>query len=237
MNCEEYQQAVGADPGFTGGSEHLESCAACQSWRSDMLALEAKLQQALALEVPALVMPELPDLGADNVVTRLPQRQRMVPLWLAAAASILVAVFLGVRFLGNTAITPDALASEVLAHVNHEPSALNITDVPVPAEQLRDVVPANLAEMGSTTGLITFAATCPINGHNIPHLVVQGETGPITILLLPSEKIGSAIELDNDVNHGVILPVGDGSVAIIGSKQERLEQLQQRVVDAVRWRT
>jgi hypothetical protein len=91
--------------------------------------------------------------------------------------------------------------------------------------------------MDHSAGLITFAETCPINGNAIPHLVIQGKAGPVTILLLPEEKISGAIELNDEFRHGVILPVGDGSVAIIGTKQEQLEQIQEKVLKSVLWST
>jgi hypothetical protein len=91
--------------------------------------------------------------------------------------------------------------------------------------------------MDRSAGLITFAETCPINGNEIPHLVIQGKRGPITILLLPDEKISAAVPLDDADHHGVMLPVGDGSVAIIGVREEKLEDVQKQVLRSVTWST
>ncbi len=44
-----------------------------------------------------------------------------------------------------------------------------------------------------------------------------------------------AISIDGDNVHGVILPVGNGSVAIIGAREEKLEQVEKSVLDSVRW--
>nr|NIS41236.1 DUF3379 domain-containing protein [Desulfuromonadales bacterium] len=58
-----------ADPSFDGGAGHLSGCAACQAYREEMLALDRKIAGALEINVPELVMPELADIEADNVVT------------------------------------------------------------------------------------------------------------------------------------------------------------------------
>lgn len=237
MNCDKYQQAVGADPNFDGGTAHLDQCAACQAYREDMRSLDARIHRALAIDVPAFVAPELERPAADNVVP-LPDRRRVAtPTWFALAATVALAAFIGLRFAGNAGISPEELASEVLAHVTHEPDALRITDVAVAEPHLHEVVPATIARMDHSAGLITFAETCPINGNDIPHLVIQGRTGAVTILLLPQEKISGAIELEDEYQRGVILPVGNGSVAIIGTKEEPLLQIQQQVLNLVQWST
>ena len=232
MNCDEYQQAVGADPNFDGGVEHRNECAACQAYRDDMRALDAQIRRALALEVPDIRMPEV-----SNVADIAARRRIATPAWFALAATVVLAAFAGLRFGGGSGISEDELASEVLAHVMHEPMALRVTDVAVPDEHLHEVVPARIAAMDHSAGLITFAETCPINGNEIPHLVIQGRTGPVTILLLPDEKVSGVIELNDEYKHGVILPVGDGSVAIIGTREEKLEQIQEKVLNSVHWST
>jgi hypothetical protein len=67
MNCEDYRQAIAADPSFDGGAGHLSECSACQVYRKEMLELDRTINRALALDVPALNMPELRDVETDNV--------------------------------------------------------------------------------------------------------------------------------------------------------------------------
>ena len=233
MNCEEYRQIIGADPNFDGGAEHLAGCAECQTYCDDMRALDMTIGRALALEVPELKLPELP--GMENVVSLSDRRRLSTPAWFAMAATVLLAIFVGVRFTADDGVVYESLADEVLAHVSHDPSALRISNVAVSDDKLLKVVPANIADMHTSTNLITFAASCPINGRNVPHLVIQGERGPITIILMPNEKISSAIALNDESQHGVILPVGDGSIAIVGARGEPLDEVQKQVLQSVVW--
>lgn len=235
MNCEEYRQTIGADPKFDGGAGHLSECTECQTYRDEMRALDMKIGRALALEVPELAVPELADV--ENVVSLSDRRRLSTPTWFAMAATVLLALFVGVRFAGDGDVAHESLADEVLAHISQEQSALRITEIAVSDDHLRQVVPANIAQMDHSAGLITFAETCPINGNEVPHLVIQGEHGPVTILLLPDEMISEAVLLNNDDLHGVILPVGDGSIAIVGARDEQLDEIRKQILQSVMWST
>lgn len=235
MNCDDYQLAIGADPSFEGGAEHVSSCAACQAYRTEMQALDLNIRHALELDVPDLNLDDV--LQADKVVSLAGRRRIATPVWFALAASVLVAAFIGIRFSGDADLGYESLADQVMAHATHEPMALRITDVAVTEEHLHEVVPADLAALDQSAGLITYAKTCPINGNDIPHIVIQGKQGPITILLMPEEHIPAAIELNDERSHGVLLPVGNGSIAIIGSREEKLGEIQKHVLQSVQWNT
>ena len=49
--------------------------------------------------------------------------------------------------------------------------------------------------------------------------------------------ISAAIPLIGENINGVILPVGAGSIAIIGVRDERLEEIEKSVVNSVMWST
>ncbi|MGI9232692.1 MAG: DUF3379 family protein [Woeseiaceae bacterium] len=234
MNCEEYRLEIAADPSFDGGAAHLSECGECQAFRLEMLSLNDKISGAMRLDVPEMVLPELPEIGDSKVVSLNARRPRPMTAWFAVAATVVLAAVLGVRMLGVGA-TYDTLADEVLAHLDHEPASLRPSTTPVSDTRLAKVVPANVARLDHSAGLITYARSCTINGKTVPHLVVQGERGPITILLMPEETVSEAVSLDGDNTHGVILPVGEGSVAIIGGREEKLERVEKSVMDSVKW--
>lgn len=235
MNCEEYRKAITANPAAEVGSGHLGECGECRTYRAEMLALEEKIRRALAIQVPEMIIPQLPDVH-DDVVVPLRRRRSVMPAWFAAAATLAVAAILGVRMFG-AGVQNDSLADEVLAHVDHDPAALQVTDVAVSSERLHAVVPGNIANLDDGAGLITYAQSCIINGHSVPHLVIQGARGPVTVLLMPEEPVGEATRLTGDNVNGVILPVGGGSIAIIGRSDERLESIREQVLKSVTWTT
>jgi len=241
MNCDDYRQEIATDPTFDGGAGHLSTCAECQVFRAEMQSLDAKLAKAMQINVPDLKLPELPSIADENVVT-LKSRDRLnkpsldKPTWFALAASVMIAAVIGVRLFG-IGVNYDSLADEVLAHLDHEPAALRVTSKPVSDSRLARAVPADIAQMDQSAGLISYAQSCTINGKKVPHLVIQGEHGPVTILLMPEESVAETISLDGENIHGVILPVGAGSIAIIGAREEKLERIEKSVVNSVMWST
>lgn len=248
MNCDDYKQAIAADPSesFADGAEHV-ACSSCADYKAEMLALDESIAKALSFDVPGLRMPDLPPLdGEDENVVNLPFKRKAritMPSWVGIAAGFALAAFLGVQFLA-TDITNDItnnsgkdqlLAVQVLAHLDHEPLALLLTNAVVAEERLAAVVNDDVGTMDRNIGLVTYAKSCVINGRTIPHLVIQGETGPITLLLMPDEMVSMPVPLMGDSINGVILPVGNGSIAIIGERDERLDDIKERVMNSVEW--
>jgi hypothetical protein len=180
-------------------------------------ALDLKIAKALQIDVPELRMPELPDIDDTNVTSLQGHRRSMKPLWFAIAATVVLATSISLR-TSSLFQTYESLAEEVLAHLDHEPGSLRITDVAVTEQRLARVVPAS-------------------NGNEVPHLVIQGQYGPVTILLMPEERVSESTPLDGETVKGVILPVGNGSIAIIGDREEPLEPIQKNVVNSVAWTT
>jgi hypothetical protein len=236
MNCTDYKNALTAEPGFHDETRHVESCVDCQAYRDEILALDEKLAAAMEVSVPPLLMPELPDIETQNVVSLPGRRATSKPVWFAMAATVLLAAVVGIRMMG-TGASYGTLEEQVLAHVDHEPSALLPSRTPVSDHQLSRAVPKNIATMNHDAGLITYAQSCSINGRDVPHLVIQGARGPITILLMSEEKLAEATTLDGVNIKGIILPVGNGSIAIIGDREEQLDQVRDNVLDSVMWST
>lgn len=244
MKCEDYREAITADPSesFDGGSAHAAGCASCSEYKTDIQREDERIARALAIDVPEFHLPELPAVDtsdASNVV-RLPGRgsgRFGTPAWIGLAAVLAVVAVLGVRLLSPDTTYP-SLAEQVVAHMDHEEASRRVTSVAVSDQRLGNVIDAKVSQMDKSLGLISYARSCVINGYTVPHLVVQGKSGPITLILLPDETIDAAIPLAGEHVHGVILPVGSGSVAIIGQREEQLTEIGaigQRVVDSVKW--
>lgn len=239
MKCKDYREAIAADPSesFDGGAHHSADCRACAEVRDGMRALDEDIASALAIEVPELKLPELPPIEAgDENVVNLPFRKKgrvTTPVWLGLAASVALAAVVGVRFLADD-VGYDSLADEVLAHMDHEPYSRVVTDDSVSGRQLGRVIRTK-ATLDDNIGLISYAKSCVINGREIPHLVIQGQNGPITLLLMPHEAIERTITLEGKNIYGVIVPVDNGSIAIIGQRAQDVGEIKEQVVDSVTW--
>lgn len=238
MNDKELEKRIAAEPfadiDLSGLS--AEDRQSAEAFRVEMQALDGRIAAALAVDVPELDMPELPEIGDDNVVS-MPisnKRRLSAPEWIGIAASFLLIAVIGARMFDSGSEFP-TLAEEVIAHLDHEPQALRVSTEPVTERRLTRVVNRSGAEFDRNLGLITYARSCVINGKEVPHLVMQGESGPITLLLMPGEFVEKAVPLSGENINGVILPVGDGSIAIIGEREENISKIEEQVVDSIRW--
>jgi hypothetical protein len=233
MKCEDYRQAIGAEPAFEDAGEHAAACPACRDYRDEILALDGDIRRALSIRVPGLRMPYLPA-GQDPAVLR-PRRGLAAGTWLALAATVVVAVAAGVLLSARDGGA--TLGEQVLAHLDHHPAHLGVTGEVVADDLLESVIPAGVSSLRHQAGVVTYAQSCVINGHLVPHLVVQGRNGPVTIILMPDDPVERAVTLSGDHVAGVILPVGGGSIAIVGGRDEPLEAIEQEVLNSVTWTT
>jgi hypothetical protein len=67
----------------------------------------------------------------------------------------------------------------------------------------------------------------------VPHLVVQEDSGPITVLLLPSETVAQEVRFSDRGYSGVILPAAHGSIAVLAQTNTRLDTVATRGLRAL----
>lgn len=160
-----------------------------------------------------------------------PGTKRWVQAATAAAIVLATALWVGVR-------EPSPLPADVMAHVHHEPGALVRTDRPVPAPEMEEVLRQAGAEMTQPVGLVTYVKLCPFRGRMVAHFVVQGERGPVTVLLLPHENVVTTMPVREEGFVGTLVPLEiGGSIAVVGeTDEESLDAIRDRLVAAVRWR-
>jgi hypothetical protein len=226
MQCSEFRQQAGADPQHLGteAQAHCAQCTACTAYLQQMLRLDGLLKLALDVPVPA----------APNNVTALRQESaRTVRHWYALAASLLLAVVFGT---GIWLISPrESLAAEVVAHLHHEPGTMVATTVRVNPAELDAVLRRGGVRLKAGSQKVSLARTCVFRGATIPHLVVQTQEGPITVLVLPNEHVDSPQSFDEEGYAGTILPSGRGSIAIIANSSAAVQQAAAELAEAVVW--
>lgn len=258
MNCREYRETIAADPSvsFSGGDGHASGCEACSKYRDEMRALDECIARALEIEVPKLSVPDLPHIqqpggekpaGAAEPSGSGARARFMSPPLLAGLAAAIAVIAVLFTVLPDTGTDHrdyreywdnGQLVGEIIAHMDHEQESRRVTSVAVPVQALHAVVDGKVAAMDPDVGLITYAMSCVINGRTVPHLVIQGNTGPITLILLADETIESPIPLAGESVYGVLLPVGQGSIAVIGQREDQVDEIDRigrELADSVKW--
>jgi hypothetical protein len=222
MTCEEARLLIGADPETLTPTleEHLRSCAACRALRADMLRLNAALRRALA---------EPPSLRAART-----SRSAAPPPWRqwALAASVVLAI---VAALGVWVLRPsDTLASEVVAHVQGEPQSWFATHN-VSAGAIDHALKNSGIGLDVSSDKIMYAESCWFRGHYVPHLVLETEHGPATVLILRHEHVRALDHFHESGMTGVIVPSGEGSIAVLERGGGRVDELAGKLRQQVHW--
>jgi hypothetical protein len=128
-----------------------------------------------------------------------------------------------------------SLAQDVVRHMAHEPGVMVMTSAPEDASKVESVMERGGIRLRSDAGMVSYAQTCRFRGGKVPHLVVQTDSGPVTVMVLRNEKLTAPVKFAEQGYVGTILPAGPGSVAVIGPTGADLSQVAERVAAAVVW--
>jgi Protein of unknown function (DUF3379) len=228
MDCTDYRRSMLADPRDPQPRlrEHRESCHVCNLYTERLLSFESRLDHALRLALP----PQ-----ADAAAPRSAAFRKG---WLAMAASVLLA-FVVAGTLWIAAPGP-SLAAAVVTHMAGEPDAWQRTEVPVPIGSLQEVLDESHLRLDPGAGVVSYASSCAFRGHHVPHLVIQTESGPATVMVLVRERVSKPVQFDEQGYHGVIVPVaGHGSLAVLtrgpSTDIRTVERIAARVLDSIVW--
>jgi hypothetical protein len=237
--CAEFRHAAGADPGHLPrlAAAHAAGCADCAAHLRQLHALDSVLLEALRVPVPAVAdrVARLPARagGAAGAGARWPTRQR----WLALAASLLGGVAIG-TLLWVSSPRP-SLAQALAEHMTHEPESMIVTTEPADPDTLAAVLAEGGIRLRPGAGRVSYANTCEFRGADVPHLVVQTERGPVTVMILRDERAVARRSFNLAGHHGAIVPAGPGSIAVIGvdreSDREFINGIARELAGAIEW--
>jgi hypothetical protein len=223
VNCNDARLHIGAEPHALPAEavRHVETCASCAALLRESARFDGALGRAFALDPPSLD-PRARRPGAGRVVPfRAPAATRRPVFgraW-AMAASVLAAVGVGaLLWVGRPS---DALANDVVAHLAEEPDSWTKT-VPLPPEDIAAVLARAGVRLDPSMNDVVYVSPCGFRGHLVPHLVVQTSRGPVTVLVMRKEHVAKERSFRGGGYDGVLVPFGDGSLAILGQGNRAL---------------
>lgn len=235
VTCLDVRRLVGAEPNLRepGVLEHCKVCASCAGFVREMQVLESHIERAFKVEVPEGLEARIALDGSLRHARRTWQRP-----WLAAAASVLMVLGIGITSYLHRHPQGQELSAAVVDHiVNPEevtaigPDQSLIHD----ASLVTDAMDGAGVQVHVQLAGVSYAHTCLFRGERVVHLVVQGEHGPVTILLLPHIHVDASVPVDEQGFHGVIVPDGEGSIAIVTNNATPVEPMEQELAGKVSW--
>jgi len=221
VTCDDARPLIGGDPGTLTREleEHLRGCAGCSELRAGMLRLDAALRRAFE---------EPPDMRVAAARRAPPARWRQ---WALAASVVIAMLAVGGVWLLRPS---DTLASEVVAHVKGEPQSWLATHN-VSAAAIDHALKSSGIGLDVDSEKIVYAQSCWFRGHYVPHLVLQTEHGPATVLLLRHEHVKARDDFHESGMRGVIVPAGDGSIAVLERGGKGIDELAGELRQEVHW--
>lgn len=233
MNCIEFRRTLLTDPSVTDPAfaDHRRTCPECADAVERSAHFERRLVEAVNIDVP------------ENLASRILLKQSFEPragrswwrrsrVYALAASLVLALGLVGLQL--NSQLQQRRLSGEFVALVNGAPYAL-ATSTPVSGREISATLePAGLDLQGSI-GDVTFAGRCLVRGKISGHIVVQGETAPVTVFLISEQLVTSRATINSEFYSGVVLPQGTGTIAIVSAPGESLGEVEAQVRSAIRW--
>jgi hypothetical protein len=237
MNCMEFRRAALANPLHPGHEalKHEADCPDCTHFYQALRAQEEVLYEAMNVPVP--------DGLADRILLRQSRgwRERFLPRFVIPALAASIALAIGLGFgLGRDRLQHDlaaeSLAAGIAAHVLKEPQAL-ASEQNLPVPMLAKAVSRSGGELLSAFGQVSYVQRCPLPGGGTgEHLVFNMPQGKVTLILMPTKTVASAIRLFKDGLNVSVLPAGDGSLALIAETDEQIREAEQWAMNGLRWK-
>ena len=221
MECAEFRRIIGADPKRTSPEieAHRSSCAACARYAADMQRIDALVGRA--------------QFGAAPKSAEVPWAPRRQPVrWYAVAASLLVAVGLGL-FLWVDA-GRDALIAEVVKHADGERNVMVVSDKRVPEDKLQHALAKAGAQLAAAMP-VSVARVCKIRGVVTPHLIMQTPDGAVAVLVLPRERTWLPHSFATQGYQGRLIPKDGHAIAIVGTSESAVKEGAELAGNAIDW--
>lgn len=220
---------------------------------SGLLKLEDQLQQVLEVTPPddlqarILMRNTFAKEAAPKAVepvVELSAWQRISTFGASFAASFVVlamVVWFWQTPLNEGRVVPNTtqasyLTADVVSHIiKHAQEAPEImTDyTSMEEEQLQALFAKVGATLHKPIDFMSFAGECDVEGQKGLHLVLQEEAGPVTIIVIPGQKMTAMQAFQNSGFEGQMIPVNGAVVAIVGHSYEQLARAQMHFFKAV----
>ncbi len=216
MNCEEFRRKLLEDPHCRAPEflAHRDKCAPCEDEAKAVTRLESDLEDLLNVDPP-------PDLKTG--LRLIPQRRQWLPF--AMAASLAGMAALGTWLMSGPVEDGNAaMVAEVLHHIEHEP--LNLNHEPALATgNWTALSPRVQIDTDDWNHTVTYAAPCEMMGHKGLHLVLAGDEGPVSVLVIVDQRVAES-RLFHEADHrGVLRPLSNGLLAVVSVSGRSVDDL------------
>ncbi len=231
MNCLEFRRQILGDPSskLAGLAEHRLLCPPCSQFASKVQTFEVSIKEAAHLQVPESL--------ASRILLCQRMAQRRQSFWRRGMWAIAATVVLTVGITLRVFMTPElGLEASVFAHIEKETNHLHAHNN-VSLAEVNQKMQKYGVQLSHAVATMNFASPCPMRKDKGFHLVFQGESGPVTVLIMPNDHIGARLATTDQRYQAVILPTKNGSMAIVAENAIDLAQMETKLMSALQFQS
>lgn len=230
-NCINTQHALLSDPRHIAADlqQHLQDCHRCAQFARKIACFDADINTTMNIAVPERLADKI--LLAKSIQEK--RQLNKAGHWLkgaAAGVTLLVGSIGAYLYLSAPLLIEEIALTHVRDELHHLEDRKNIQ-----LAQLNNILRPLHMKMEHSSHIINYAGSCKIRNSEGVHVVLQGEHSPVTLLFMPGEPVSARKSMEDNRFKGLILPLTQGSVAIIADKQEALENYQKQIYEQLRF--
>lgn len=231
MNFSEFKRLLGAEPRSRNpeflrarGSGAEFAAAAAEAER-----FEDKLERAVLIAAPEGLIEEITAAAGDAETGA--KRFRWWPM--AMAASLLIAVgAAGVTWNLNKGW--DSAEDYIVDHYRHDGDRVaNRAPVSNIGEVQAVLSDLDVQALPALAGMVDIIKNCPTPDGRGAHMILDTETGPVTVIYMPDTEVTDQEMLAFDELQAMLVELPGGSAAIIAPDREVITSLYGTVRDSI----
>jgi hypothetical protein len=227
MNCLEFHRLKLADPRRLPpeAALHAAQCAACGEFALRIDETELELARIMATPVPEGL--------ADRVLLRVHAGRPAWKAW-ALAASVVLAIAIGLTALLYPAPAGEHYAREAIAHVVAEPESFTKVNA-ANAQALEELVRASGGRLKAPLGNVRYVKLCPVEAGTGWHIVFETAEGLATLLIVPGQALGGLQHASSPEWSALARPTQRGYYAVVTPSSQRTAQIDRLVRSRIDW--
>ena len=199
--------------------------------QADFQAFDDTIAQALAVDVPDGLAEQL--ILRQRFAQHKQQRQRH-KWWFAMAASVILTV------TATLTLWPQPqsnLANYALAHVYHEPDALQHLNENTSLQQMNAKLASYGLKANHELGHIFYANHCDFKGKRSLHLVLDYQGQRVTVFIVPglNDFNETPQQFADDRFQGSFIGHGNTGLIVVGPSRQQVEGMNQTLSHALTW--
>ena len=165
----------------------------------------------------------------------------------AIAATLLLAVGVTFSLMFNSGPSSAEIAfgNEVIQHLYVDEVEINAITAGTDSSILAmPVINQAMADSGTRLVNVDFlqgipvrmAKPCPVlPAYQSAHLVIQGSQGAVSIIVVNNSPVSLEYTIRDDRFEGVVVPMGEGNMILLGESDENLDQYKDLFSEGVDW--